>query len=465
MQTKILQTTGTPAALAKTASRGRWKPAPHLALLNRKLVDLAARRITRLMVLMPPRHGKSELCSHWFPAWYEGTFPHHRTMLSSYEADFAAEWGAKARDELINVGPLFGVEVSRNRRASYAWEIEQFGGGMKTAGIGGPFTGKGADLLIIDDPIKNAEEALSPTIRQKHWDWWQSTAQSRLEPNGVVLVIMTPWHEDDLRGRLLQQNPGEWEILRLPALAEDDDPLGRKPGEALWPVRYDRPALEKIRNGIDAFWWQGLYQGNPGSHGRNEWPDEYFKNIFVTSQEWPDRLNCRTIAIDPSKGKDAKSSDYSAIVGIGVARGKIWVDATVRRRSTGIIVADGLLAADRWKPDAFGVEANQFQSLMCDEFARQVAEQNRLPLPLYEITNSVNKDLRLLRLGPYLARGELRFLDTPDNRLLVSQLRQVPNADHDDGPDALEMAIRLAAELQGATVPRDGLGHNLIGAM
>src|SRR5207244_2242627 len=122
-----------------------------------------------------------------------------------------------------------------------AWELERHAGGMTAAGVGGAMTGKGAHLLVIDDPVKNAEQAQSKTVREKHWEWYRSTAYSRLEPGGAVVIVMTRWHEDDLVGRLLAEAEAEgerWEILRLPALAEEADPLGRAPGEPLWPERY-----------------------------------------------------------------------------------------------------------------------------------------------------------------------------------------------------------------------------------
>jgi predicted phage terminase large subunit-like protein len=187
---EVLLSRATPAGLAATASRGRWRTAPHLDLLNDRLVAVAEGRCPRLLITMPPRHGKSYLTSHHFPAWFLGVYPDRRVILTSYEADFAAGWGRKARDVLEVVGPdLFGVAVRHDSKAADRWDIEGHTGGMTTAGVGGPITGKGADLLIIDDPVKNAEEAASPTYRQRAWDWYTSTAYTRLEPGGAVVLI------------------------------------------------------------------------------------------------------------------------------------------------------------------------------------------------------------------------------------------------------------------------------------
>jgi len=461
-----LAATGTPAAFAWTTSEGRYQVPRHIGHLNRKLVDLAAGRIKRLMIFCPPRHGKSELCSKHYPAWYLGTFPDRRVMLGSYEANFAASWGRKARNLLEEYGrAMFGVKVSSRTSAADNWELDRYGGGMTTAGIGGPLTGRGCDLMVIDDPVKNAEESLSPTIREKHWDWFQSTAYTRIEPGGSALVMMTRWHPEDLAGRILTEQPGEWEVVSLPAIAGHADPLGRSPGGALWPERWPSEQLLKTKQNVDLYWWNALYQQQPSRHGRFEWPDSYFsESIWITDAEWPNQFELKVIAVDPSKGKDASKGDYSAIVMIGLHAGKLYVDASLERRPTDVIVRDTLEMQDRHRSLGIGVETNQFQELICPEITRVAAEQNRMPPNLYMINNQVNKNLRIGRLGPYLARDEFRFRDTPGNRLLVSQLKEFPNGDHDDGPDALEMAIRLGIELQGGRVLDDGLGHNLLAA-
>ena len=150
---------------------------------------------------LPPRHGKSELLSHWLEVWYLANWPDKRIGLASYAHGFAATWGRKVRNT-IRDNPEIGVEISRDQSIGHNWQTSEEGG-MMTSGVGGPFTGRGFDLLIIDDPIKNRLDANSPRIRQRIWDWWTSTARTRLEPGGSAIVVMTRWHEDDLVGRLL----------------------------------------------------------------------------------------------------------------------------------------------------------------------------------------------------------------------------------------------------------------------
>lgn len=217
----------TPAGFAHRVSGGKWVCPPHLDLLNRKLMGVATGEITRLLVTMPPRHGKSEFISKYFPAWYLGTFPDRRFVLTSYEADFAMSWGRKVRDLLQQHGEsYFGITIRPDTTAANRWTIAGRAGGMDTSGVGGPLTGKGADVLVIDDPVKNAEEAGSETYRNKAWDWYTSTAYTRLEPGGAVILIQTRWHEDDLAGRILSQvgAGGEpWHVLSMPALSDTQE--------------------------------------------------------------------------------------------------------------------------------------------------------------------------------------------------------------------------------------------------
>lgn len=444
-----------PATFAAWASRGRWRAARHLMLIDEALMDLLRGRGPRLLVVeAPPRHGKSELISRHLPAWYLGRFPERRVMLASYEAHLARSWGRKARQLLGRHGPsMFGVRLSRLRRAAEEWEIARHGGGMVTAGAGGALTGRGADLLIVDDPVKNAEQAVSQRMREKHWDWWQSTASTRLEPGGCAVVMMTRWHEDDLVGRLLRQSQRDGQPLRrlsLPALAMEDDPLGRKVDEALWPERWPQEALRRRRNELDLYWWQSLYQQRPGRHGRLEWPAEYF-GPHLWAADWPESFELVAAACDPSKGGGAKSGDYFAVVVTGLAGGVLWVDALMLRSgSISEIVGRSLDLVHPYRPAAFGVEANAFQHLLAPEFARQCRERRIPPLPIWLLNNHLNKrQIRLPRLGPYLAQRQLRFRDGAGCREVVRQLEEFPLAEHDDGPDALEMSLRLLHWLRG----------------
>ena len=414
------------------------------------LEQASADGLMGLVVSMPPQHGKSELCSRFLPAWYLGTFPDRRVILVSYEADFAATWGRKARDLLEQWGHLFGVRVSRRSGAANRWDLEGRAGGMTAAGVGGPITGRGAHLLIVDDPIKNDEEARSATFRQKQWDWWQSVATTRLRPGALVVVIQTRWHRDDLTARILAQAAETdrlWRVVKFPALAEEHDVLGRQPGEALWPEVFSRARLKQVRETQTSYYWQALYQQNPQAEGSAEWPDSFF-GPDIWFNEWPVEWCCKTVALDPSKGVESKFGDYSAFAMLMVGHdGVIYVDADLAKRNTSIICETALEIQRTFGADWFGVEVNQFQQLLADELLR-LSDERHLHMPLRALNNQVNKLVRIRRLTPLLAQGRIRFKGASRGaRLLVEQMRDFPNGDHDDGPDALEMALRLAASL------------------
>jgi len=269
---KRLLARSSPAGLAWWASGGdegnsMWLLAPHLNILSQKIIDVATGRIPRLIVTMPPRHGKSELISRFTPAWFLGNFPDKKVMLTSYADTFAAQWGRAARDVLKEYGPeLFGVTVDAETSGGQLWQVQGRRGIMVTAGVGGGLTGKGGDLLIIDDPVKNSQEAQSETTRQAHHEWWKSTARTRLQKDAGVILVMTRWHEDDLVGRLLgdaHEGGDKWEVLNLPGIAEKDDLLGREEGEALWPEMFPLESLEQTRRAMGTYWFTAMYQQRP----------------------------------------------------------------------------------------------------------------------------------------------------------------------------------------------------------
>jgi len=449
-----------PAAFAMMASAGRWQMAPHLAYLDRMLLaaleDAAAERLEGLVVSMPPQHGKSELCSKYLPAWYLCNYPNRRVIVTGYGNDFAAQWGGKSRDLVRKWGPAFQVHVSKRSSSADRWDLEKYGGGMVAAGVGGPLTGKGANLLIIDDPIKNDGEARSPLKRQNLWDWWQSTASTRVRRRGLTLIIQTRWHRDDLAGRILHEaktNRQRWREVRLAALAEDGDPLGRAPGDPLWPDKFPLAHLSRVRDGKTPYYWRALYQQDPIAEGSTEWPDHYFSDK-IWFDEWPTDVRIRAMALDPSKGRSARYGDYSAFVMLAVARdGTMYVDADLAVRNIAVMVETAIELARVFRPNGFAVETNQFQELLVGEMAR-VSKERNVNFMIHPFDNGVPKVVRIRRLTPTLAREKFRFkADSPGARLLVRQLRDFPHGDHDDGPDALEMALRLAIGLSTPPQP------------
>jgi predicted phage terminase large subunit-like protein len=292
---------------------------------------VASGSIKRLLVAMPPRHGKSEFVSRFFPAWYLGTYPDRRVILTSYEADFARSWGGKVRDLLQQHGPdVFGVSVRSDSTAADRWDLAGRDGGMVTAGVGGPITGKGAHLLIIDDPVKNDEQANSETYRNKAWEWYLSTAFTRLEPGGTIILIQTRWHEDDLAGRILTKSETArepWHVVDLPALALEDDAIGRAEGEPLWPRRYDLAALEDIRHELGSYWFAALYQQRPAPPGGGMFKRAWFDLVDAAPADAP------RVRYWDKAGTEGGDGAYTA--GVLMARrsdGIFYVEDVVRGR-------------------------------------------------------------------------------------------------------------------------------------
>ena len=248
----------------------------HIKYISERLHALERGDIKRLIIETPPRHGKSMLVSIAFPGWFLGRNPDARVISASHTAMLASRNSRQVRNSLQEHGDkIFGQAVSKDSSAMDRWDMDGHSGGMLAAGIGGPLTGSGADLMIIDDPTKDAEQAYSKTHRDKIWDWWCTTARTRLHAGGKIVIVQTRWHQDDLVGRLLRAGGEEWERIRLPAIAEPEDQLEREIGEALWPDRYPIGDLEAVRGQIGSFAWSSLYQQNPvdsdGAIIKREW--------------------------------------------------------------------------------------------------------------------------------------------------------------------------------------------------
>ena len=303
------------------------------------------RPVYNLAISMPPRHGKSYLVSEHLPAWFLTNYPDYSVLLASYESDFAAEWGGLVRDHIAD-HPEFGITVAGGKTAARGkFDLDGYRGFMKTAGVGGPLTGKGGQLIVVDDPIKNAEEALSPTIRNGHEHWWHSTLFNRREPwddgtPGRVILMATRWHEEDLVGRRIPNIPkhgDRWAMLNLMALfiPNDEEPvdaLGRETGEALCPERFTAAYLKEIRDdsGEGAIWFEAQYQGHPSLDEGNliKKPFNYYQlaeGVYTTTDRNGATVlikesDCHRFGTLDTAGTDTKRSDYTVLCVIDVTK-------------------------------------------------------------------------------------------------------------------------------------------------
>lgn len=255
-----------PAGLALVTSRGKWQLARHHAVLDGALMRAIVKPEGRLIVSVSVRAGKSVQAARYTSAWYLGRNPDHHVILGAHEAGFAAGHSGYARDVLDEYGPtVFGVGVDPTSNARNRWEIADHAGGMFAVGVGGSPIGRGANLMVIDDPIKSYEAAMSDVQRDKVNEWYQGTMSSRIEPGGSVIVICSRWHEEDLSGFLMTNFPGDWEEVHIPAICDrpDEDALGRAEGESFWPERWPVDLLRRREREVGPMVWLAQYQQRP----------------------------------------------------------------------------------------------------------------------------------------------------------------------------------------------------------
>ncbi len=464
-----------PGWWAVLASEGEWLPFEHLQLLCRKLIEVATGKVKRLIVVMPPQHGKSETTSRWFSSWFLGAFPDRRVILASYGAEFASEWGAKSRDALATFGPqVFGVQPRGGQKAARShWEIETTqgkltGGAFYAAGAGGPIVGRRADLAIIDDPHKGREDAFSPTQQVKIHEWYRSVLRTRLSKDAGVVLVQTRWHENDLAGRLLAEEGGDtWEVLHLRAIAVEGepDPLGREPGEALCEALKPLSWLETTKAELGSALWAALYQGSPSPLGggmfKADWV-RYFEQpapglLVYEFQGFHRRLDASTLhrfLVCDLATSTRTSADFTVIQAWAVGpMGELLLLDQHRARMEGPDIVPALRAmADKHRVSSVWIEKAGFQLSLIQQARRE-------GLPVRELRPDRDKVARALPATAAMEGGRVFFprrqwiTDT-----LLPELLAFPAGKHDDQVDVLSYAIEVGGQLGGgpAMPPRTG---------
>ena len=310
---------------------GRWIPGKAVSYLCDRVQEFLRRdrgaAYEVLILSVPPQHGKSLTITETLPSWYLGRNPDKRVIEISYSEDFAQLFGRRNRDKIQRAGDIFGVALSRSTSSATEWEIEGHAGGMISRGILSGVTGRPADLMIIDDPIKTRQEADSETIRDRIWDEWESSFRTRLQAGAKVILIQTRWHEDDLAGRMIQREPNV-EVINLPCEAEDNDPLGRPVGAALAPeIGKDDRWLADFKRGFlgsqGSRAWTALFQGHPTSQEGNLIKREWWRYYDTLP-----RLAEVLISVDAAF-KDGDDNDFVAVQAWGKTGPNMYLlDAT-----------------------------------------------------------------------------------------------------------------------------------------
>lgn len=449
------------ADVGEAVTNGRWRAGSrHMRHVCRKLMEVELGLNRRLVVQMPPRHGKTTSCGLIFPFHYLTLYPWREVMYVTHSSDLAAERGELLRDLVRDAGQGFGFGVSEASKAKDDFDLvdldgRRTGGSVRCFGVGAGIHGRGAHLIVLDDLFKDVDEALSPVLRDARWRKYTSSLHTRLAPGGSVVSIGTPLHEDDWfgRARRAEADGGEaWDWTVLRALAEgDDDPLGRKEGEALWPeggwtveeLGAKRDAMTVAGNYRD---WRAQYELEPLSgDGVTEWPDRYFEDLlrpFQYTEPW--WTSC--LAIDTSKGARAqKRGDWQAFVHASAAScGHVRLECDLCRLDVKGLRDKALDLIRRWAPRNVVVETNGAgYALLEDLWERGVPALGR------NHTSAENKVVRITqRIGRALEAGILHFDPSPGSKLTVEQARLFPHAKYDDGIDAAEMALEFIGELR-----------------
>lgn len=413
----------------------------HHRVMAKKFQEIAEGKIKRLIINMPPRHTKSEFASYMLPAWFLGKFPNKKIIQCSNTAELAVGFGRKVRnlvDSEAYARVFPNVHLKSDSKAAGRWGTSG-GGDYFAIGVGGTVTGKGADLLIIDDPHSEQEAALAstdPSVFDKVYEWYTSGPRQRLQPGGSIIVVMTRWSKRDLTGKILQaameRDGEEWEIIDFPAILPSGNPL--------WPEFWPLPELEALRNELPLSKWNAQYMQQPTSESgaivKREWWKEW---------EYEDPPRCEFIiqSWDTAFTKNERS-DYSACTTWGVFYKDenpddahiILLDAFKRRMEFPELKDTAYRNYMEWEPDAFIVEAKA-------SGAPLIFELRQMGIPVSEFTPSRGNDkiARINSVSDLFASGKVWAPRTRWAEEVMEEMAAFPNSDHDDLVDSSTQAL------------------------
>lgn len=443
----------------------QYQQAPHLQLLDAALTEVVryletGNGIQKLIVEMPPRHGKSMAVSQYLPAWVLGRNPWVRIILACYGATLAEDHSRFARNLLDD--PYYKatfpyVQLDPDNQKVDNWSVHApngVTGGMIAGGLGGAFTGKGAHLLIIDDPIKSRAEAESKAVRDGVWQAYTNDLLSRFNDHrrAAQIIMATRWHEDDLTGRILKSEEEGWYRLRLPALAEEKDPLGRAEGEALWPERMDKKWLEATAALIGSYAFASLYQQRPIPRGETVFDTDKIE-IIDYAPPCAQKVRYYDLAVSIKK-----TADYTvgALIGVDDFENIIVYDVWRDRVKS----PDMLRAIKRNAiKDGTGVHIvleSEKTGITQLDYLMQEAELRGYTM----LTHSVQGD-KLTRASAVMVRisaGKLKLVRGSWNTAFIDELSTFPAGAHDDQVDALTGGYNYLADGIVQTVKATSFG-------
>ena len=425
-----------------------YKVGKHHRILSNLLMEIAAGKKDRVCVNIPPRHGKSQLVSIYFPAWFLGKFPNKKVMMVSHTTDLAVDFGRKVRnivdsDAYKQIFPT--VTLAADSKSAGRWNTN-VGGEYYACGIGSSIAGRGADLLLVDDP-HSEQDVINGNfdVFDKAYEWFTYGARTRLMPQGKVAIIQTRWHLDDLTGRVVKDmamNTGsdQYEVVEFPAIIDTIDKTGAPTQKALWPEFYDLPALLRTKASMPLFQWNAQYQQNPTSEEASVVKREWWK---VWTKEDPPRCDYLIMSLDAA-AEAHNRADFTALTTWGVFNNEeagayhiILLNSIKRRMEFPELKALALEEYKEWEPDAFIVEKKSNGVPLFQELRRQ-------GIPLQEYTphrGSGDKLARLNSVADIVMSGLVWVPETRWAEELVEEIAGFPFSSHDDLVDSTVMAL------------------------
>lgn len=386
----------------------------------------------RLMIFAPPRHTKSELASRRFPAWFMGRNSDKQIITATYSGEFATDFGREVKQIVASqeYQALFpGVRLAEDSQAKGRWHTTD-GGVYVAVGVGGPITGRGAHLALIDDPIKNRQDADSDTVRESVWKWYTSTLRTRLMPGGAIVLVLTRWHEDDLAGRLLEaaKHEGEkWEVIDLPAIRTDAE--GAE--SALWPEWYPLPELHAIRSAVGGRDWLALYQQQPTADDGDFFRREWFRERYNEKPEGLRVIITGDFAVTDGGG------DFTELAVWGFGNGKYYaLDWWSGQASADVWINALLDLVKRWKPLWFIGETGPIRRAIEPLLTRSMQERHVYVATDWLSHAGADKAVNARAFQAMSAQGQILFPETEWAERVVDQLLRFPATKHDDAVDA-----------------------------
>lgn len=419
----------------------------------------------RLMIFMPPRHGKSDTATQKFPSWVLGKRPDWPFIVASYSQELATDFGQGTRDlmESPNYRTLFKTRLREDSQAKAKWMTEQKGG-YTAVGVGGAITGRGFKIGIVDDPFKNREEADSPVIRENVHKWWRSTFYTRQEGNTAIILILTRWHDDDLAGRLLKEQAeaekfskedgdrdfDRWEVIKFPALAEVDDKY-RKAGDALWPKKFSRAKLLRHKATLGSYEFSALYQQNPIDEENQEFKRSWIQ--YRTADEVSKMKTRKFATIDSALSKKAES-DFTGVTRNYVNDLNEWNLKCQRYRISSKQLIDLIFTLHDEGMEAIGIEEGAYLSAVEPFLKDEMEKRGKYPNMVTLKHGGTMKETRIRGLIPRYENKKIFHIDQSCSDLEEEYFR-FPKAVHDDCLDA------TAYQNQIASPPSAGVGDRI----